>query len=245
MALTEPLPSDRLLLALQFYHRDQPQAMKVARLIADLEPRFKDNADFLFSARFDCPHDTETVKYVSKKFKTFTFTNRRRATGWPFGPNELWFGTMDHVYSMNEARRMPLYKAILTFEGDSVPTIPHWINRLSEGWDAARPAKIVGALQSSPGPHVNGNAMFSGDHKFLYWIARKVGGCSPHGGWDFVLASRFKKWGWADCPAMRSYWGMPTISRADIDNLVRQNVAFLHGVKDNSAIEHVWTKFIR
>ena len=72
----------KILLALQFWKGDKDQAMRVARLIADLEPRHTDFADFLFVSRFDCEQDLATVEYVSQKFNVHTYVNRhRRGTG--------------------------------------------------------------------------------------------------------------------------------------------------------------------
>lgn len=234
----------KILIALQFWEADKAMAMKVAQLIADLEPRLSEKADFLFMSRFDCGHDMDIIKYVSAKFNTHVQVNRRRGAEWPFGCNELWFGTMDWVYSMREANLIPDYKAILTMEADSCPMTQHWITELSNQWDKAG-KKIVGPLVPAPAEHINGNALFSGDLRFLKWISREVGGCSPHGGWDFILAGEFKRQGWANCPAMRSWWRMLTLPRQTFDGLIREGVVFLHGVKDDSVISHVRKKFLR
>jgi len=235
--------SDKILLALQYWEGDREQAMKVARLIADLEPRFCEKADFLFVARFDCTHDLAAIKHVSAKFNVHHYINRQRGQLWPHGCNSLWFGTMDWVYSYGEAERIPPYKAILTFEADACPLAPNWITELSNFWDRAK-QKVVGPLLFSPGEHINGNAMFSGDKGFLKWISRDVGGCTPHGGWDYILAPEFKKRGWADCPKMRSWWKTPTTDYAKFEELSQQHAVFLHGVKDDSMINHVRRRFL-
>lgn len=234
----------KILLALQFWEGDKEQAMKVAKLIADLEPRMSERADFLFVSRFDCPHDMESIGYVARKFKVRHHVSRRRATGWPFGPNELWFETMQYVYEHTVAdKRTPDYKAVLTFEADAAPLCPNWIPMLSDAFDQSRPANVVGALLKYPGPHVNGNALFSCDQNFSHWIARQVTGCTPHGGWDYVLAPRFKEWGWADCKLMRSWWQTPTLTPEAFAQLQEQGVAFLHGIKDDSTLRFVREKY--
>lgn len=238
----------KILLALQFWAGDKDQAMRVARLIADLEPRHSDFADFLFVSRFDCDHDLSTVEYVSSKFNCHTFVNRhRRGTGWPSGCNDLWFGTMDHVYSFCEAKRFPPYKAVLTFESDSCPLVPNWHRELSRAWDESavpKDVKMFGARVEHPLPHINGNALFSADMKFLYWISRQIGGCNPTKGWDFILASDFKRVGWMNCPKMRSHWQRKTMPDEEIDTLRNEGVVFLHGVKDDSVISHMRKKFV-
>lgn len=238
----------KILLALQFWKGDMEQAMKVARLIADLEPRHSEFADFLFVSRFDCEQDMKTVEYVSTKFNTHTYINRhRRGTGWPSGCNDLWFGTMDHCYSFSEAKRFPPYKAVLTFEADSCPLTPNWYRELSRAWDeqtAVKPVKVFGSLLQYPGWHINGNALFSADLKFLYWVSRQIGGCDPTKGWDFLLAKDFKREGWADCPRMNSHWQRKTMPDEEIDALRSSGVVFLHGVKDDSVISHMRKKFV-
>lgn len=236
--------NEKILLALQFWDGDKAQAMKVARLIADLEIRHSDQADFLFVSRFDCGHDKSTLDHVSRKFNTYKCVNRRRGREWPHGCNDLWFGTMDYMFAMNAAKRLPTYKAILTFESDATPLAPNWISELSRAWDASQPTKVLGALQSSPGPHVNGNAMFSGDLKFLKYIARDVGGCSPQGGWDFMLAPMFKRLGWRDSGLFRSWWNYPNMSEETFNQLGREGVVFFHGVKNDSAMNHVRRRYL-
>ena len=237
---------NKILLALQFWRGDMKAAMQVARLVADLEIRHSIHADFMFVSRFDCPQDPETVKYVSRKFNTFTYINSsRKDKGWPAGCNGLWFGTVDRVYSMVEGKRMPPYKAILTFEADSFPLRPDWVARLSEEWDK-RKVKLLGPMVKSEGvnEHINGNALVSGDIQFLHQISREIGGCTPMGGWDYVLAPWFKKQGWSDTPLMKSWWRQPTLSADMFESLLTDGTVFLHGVKDDSIIRHVRAKFL-
>lgn len=233
----------KLLLAIQFWANDQKQAMQVAKLISDLESRHCTTADFLFVARFDCTHDMDSIREVSKKFNVHHHISRRRATGWPWGPNELWFETMQYAYEHFVAdQRVPRYKAVLTFEADAFPLCPNWIPMLSDAWDTAG-VNVLGAMQRYPGIHINGNAMFSLDQKFSHWLTRSVSGCTPHGGWDFVLAPHFRKWGWANSNLFRSWWQTPTMGPETFEQLQREGVAFLHGVKDDSVIRLVREKY--
>lgn len=236
--------TQKLLLAIQFWQGDKEQAMKVARLIADLQPGFCEIADFMFVARFDCGQDMKTIEHVSRKFNVHHFINHRfRGAEWPHGCNSLWFGTMDRVYTQTVADKFPRYKAVLTFEADAAPMTPHWISALSQAWDKAQ-AKVLGAFQSAPGPHINGNALFSCDKSFLKWITRDVGGCSPHGGWDFLMANEFRKKGWADCALMRSWWQLATMPPEVFEDLSRQGVVFFHGCKDDSLLKLVRARFV-
>lgn len=230
----------KLLVALQYWSGDRDQAMKLARLITDLAPGRMDDVDFLFVSRFDTKHDYDAEKYVSRKFNVHSFTCRRRGTGWPHGCNDLWFGTMDWIYTMREAKKIPQYKAVFTIEADGCPLTPGWLHDLSISWDRAnesKPIYVYGALLMAPGPHINGNALFSCDRKFLHHIARRIAACAPSGGWDYLLAPTFKKWGWANCPSIRSYWRAGTIDEPTFRREVHQGVTYLHGVKDSTAID--------
>jgi len=232
----------KILLNMQFWHGDKEAAMRNSRFIADLEPKHSELADFLFSARHDCTHDTSTIEYVARKFNTFSFINKhRRAEGWPFACNELFFGSTDFVYTQVEAKKMPQYKAVMAIEADGSPMSPDWLSRLHSEWDRlhAKGANMMGAL-IPPGPpetdgkHINGNCLVSAEKEYLHWIARKIGGCRPTAGWDWVLAPLFKKQGWANCPGMRSFWRSPAMPKEIFDKLRKEGVFFVHGVKDDS-----------
>ena len=151
--------------------------------------------------------------------------------------------TLDHVYDFGQAKRLPEYKAILTLESDACPIDPDWISRLHQEWDRAK-VRVLGAMQKSPGYHVNGNALFSGESDFLKRIARGIRGCSPQGGWDFILAPFFKKEGWKDCPGFKSYWGARTMNQPWFDQLILDKVFFVHGIKDNSVRCMVRERFL-
>lgn len=232
--------NNKILLALQYWEGDKKLAMKLARLVAELEERHSDKADFLFLSRFDCTHDTKTEQMVGRKFNTYSVTNRRRGTGWPHGCNDLWFGTMTWIHDMAVAKKIPQYKAVFTFEADGAPLLPNWITMLHHAWDSAqteKPTYVCGAFLQYPAPHINGNGLFSCDPAFLHWLARVKVAASPHKGWDYELAPEFCKWGWGNCPAIKSYWRTETFGEEQFVNETTQGVAWLHGVKDESAMD--------
>lgn len=229
----------RGIVSITFWERDKAAAMKIARLIADLEPTFNEQVDFLFLSRFDCAHDAETVNYVARKFATHTYINKnRRGVGWPFSCNECFFGLLDWVYTMRLANKLPEYKWVLNTEPDSCPLRRDWLLRLDEAWDKAK-VKVLGPIVP-PGPpetggvHCNGNSLYSADMEFLHHLARKLGGCNPTGGFDFLLAPLFRKMGWADCRLMRSWWHCGPQTEDSIFQLQREGVVFLHGDKSDA-----------
>jgi hypothetical protein len=244
---------NKILLVMQHWAGDKEAAIRVAKLVADLEPKHSELADFLFAARFDDSIDPGALAYVSRKFNSFSFINKnRRAQGWPFSCNELWFGAVDHVYTQMLAKKMPQYKAVLTFEGDSFPLTQDWLVRLHSEWDRlhAKGANMIGAM-IPPGPpetggvHINGGScVISGAPEYLHWLARKLGGCRPNAGWDWFLAPQFKREGWADCPGMRSYWRAPMMLPAFYERITKEGVFYAHGIKDESVIQFVRKRFL-
>lgn len=240
-------PSDRVLLALQYWEGDRAQAMDVARFIADLQPKHTDAADFLFVSRFDCHHDQDAVKYVSNKFNVRTFTSRRRGKGWPHGCNDLWFSTIEHVNDNIEIRKFPKYKFVLTFEADCVPMSTRWIQHLIEQWDLAQAKRrvfVMGAQLESPGRHINGNALFSTDQAFTRWLSKDVSAAPPSQGWDYYLGPSFRSWGVAIMPGLQSFWATPTFSETDIENSFGRGDVFVHGVKDRSLLHAARKKLL-
>jgi hypothetical protein len=218
--------------------------MKVARFLASIQPTMSEEADILFMSRFDCTQDMETIQKVSHKFHVHHARCRRQGEGWPFGCNELFFGTMDWLYEQKEAELIPDYKAMLIMESDACPLVPDWISKLSAHWDAMN-VKVLGALQPPPLVHINGNALYSGDMGFLKRVSREISGCTPHGGYDFVLHKEWVNLGCADSPLMRSWWRCPAMTRQVFDHLSAQGVVFLHGVKGDSVMERFLEKFPR
>jgi|KBSSwiStaDraftv2_1062776.scaffolds.fasta_scaffold17690_3 hypothetical protein len=238
-------PPSKILLAFLFWERDKAQMCQLARLIADLEPGMCESADVLFSARFDCTHDLETIQYVSRKFKVHTNICRgRRGVGWPAGCNDIVFGTLDYVHDYGAAKRIPPYKAVALLEADGAPLRKGWIEELSRAWDEAnakKPVRVFGPLldtgvKDAGFKHINGNCLVSGDKVFLHWFTRKLGGCTPRAGWDWCLAPQFKRLGWADCKQMKSWWRCPGVSEEQYNQLLDAGVCYLHGCKN----EDVW-----
>ncbi len=232
--------NNKILIALQYWEGDRLQAEKLARFIADIEPAHSESADFLIVARFDSSINREIVKHVSRKFNTYSFHCKRRETGWPAGCNGLWFGTMGWAHDMIEGRKVPHYKAILTFEADCVPLCRDWIARLVREWDSLSGVYVAGALlpdKHAPGGvgHVNGNAMFSGELRFLKWISKDVNSVASRVGWDWILAPDFMRWGWANLRGIRSVWRRPApMTGLDWDVEINQGTVLFHGIKDDS-----------
>ncbi len=239
--------SDKILIALQFWKGDKTPALRLAKYLADLERGHSKQADLLLVHRFDCPfegHDA-LIQRISRSFNVTVYKSPRRGIGWPDGCNELWFATMEWVYSMMHAAKVPHYKAIFTCEADGGPVFQDWISRMSAAWDAAnedRKVFIAGALVD-PGPHINGNALITGDFKWLKWIVQRVGGAPPGIGWDYVYRDQFRKIGWANVPGMRSYYNSRTFSVQQYKQMLAEELIWVHGDKSGCLIDYGRQRF--
>lgn len=235
----------KILIALQFWQGDKEQSLKLARYLADLEPEHSKLADFLLVNRFDCADSPSTAAYLSRKFNTFHYRSTRRGVGWPAGCNSLFFGTMEWVWSMIDAKKVPAYKAIFTCEGDGAPVCQDWVAKLSGAWDRAQekgPVYVAGPYipankTNLAHDHINGNCMLSGNMKFLTWLVKKVSDVHPQVGWDYILSEAFKRWGWSDIPEMKSLYNTPNFSEDEFRNMGASNWVWIHGDKSQDLIK--------
>lgn len=175
-----------ILLNIQFWQGDKELAMGLARLIADLEDAPRPET-ILFTARFDCEFDEETIAYVAKKFQVARFKTTRKATGWPNGPNQMMGESYQYLVELRRRGRFEGSTGILFIEADCVPLKRGWIDDLTKEYESCG-KHVLGAWLKSGDvaiEHVNGNCIIS----FDFW--RKCPQiCNPpsRGGWDAVLA---------------------------------------------------------
>jgi len=247
-----------LILNLQFWSGDSAQAMALARLIADIEPQFRSDVQFVFSARFDAKHDKPTVDYVSKKFKVFCHTSTRRGTGWPKGPNSLF---VDSYQFCIEATRSGKIKgdAILFIEADCVPLHMRWLDMLIEEYKSC--GKMVLGAWLEVGDcgtrHINGNCIIHKD----FWIKNRRILAPSSGGWDADCSGILMKNGapsrliWSDyhLGTDRNPWRgceylfSEKLYRDPANPLfgVALKPVWMHGPKDMRGIECVREKFFK
>lgn len=220
----------KFLLALQFWEGDKAQGLELARLIADLQTGHSDEADFLFSCRFDCTHEAEMVHHVSRKFNVWTHIAKRQGTGWPLGPNALWLDTLNRVLDLPTK-----YEAVLFFEPDCVPMRRDWIHALRVEWK--RLGKPVIGYRDRV--HINGNALFSADPKFLGQFKSYVPNTQK--GWDMTLAPRLLTLG-AETQLIRSFWNSQSLPVELLEQQHAAGTALIHGCKDYSGLEYARSK---
>lgn len=230
--------SAKLLVAIQMWSGDREQAMRLARFLADLEPKHSDLADVLLVHRFDCAAPADVVPALSRKFNTFTYKTPFCDTGWPLGCNALADFTAEWALAMIAANKCPQYKAIFLCEGDGAPVQRDWVMKLSEAWDKANekgPVFQAGPYIPPPNEHINGNCLINADSKALKWFCQGRWKTKP-GGWDWVGYEEFKKHGAVNVPGMKSLYAKLNFSEEEWKQQVSEGVIWIHGDKANDLI---------
>lgn len=175
-----------MILNIQFWNGDKDQAMKLARLIADLQLVKRDDVSILFTARYDSTHDRDTIAYVSHKFPVHEYTCKRVAKGWPNGPNQMMGESYSHCVESVRSGKMK-GDCVMFIESDCVPLSVDWLDKLIFEYRAS--GKMVSGAWLTKGDcnveHVNGNMIMS----LLFWKrCREIFNPNPKYGWDALFA---------------------------------------------------------
>lgn len=234
---------NRLLIAVCFWEGDVKAAEKLTRYLADLETKHCELADLLLLHRFDCPPPSaDWVRHVSRRFNTYTAKGNLCLTGWPQGCNGTWYNMVSWIRDSIRDKACPSYKAVFCCEPDGAPCSVDWVSEMSLEWDsleAGKPTYQAGAMVHFPQTHINGGScLLSCDPKFLEWAVEANTSVHLKGGWDYVLAPKFRKWGWADIPRMRSYYNTPKFSVADWVQMRKEKLIWVHGDKSGCLIDY-------
>lgn len=248
-----------LILALQFFDGDKSQAMGLARLIADLEPVPRNDVYFLFSARFDCKHDEETVKYVSQKFRVLRHTTKRKFTGWPNGPNQQMGCTYEHCVELWKRNQVIGVEAVMLMEADCVPLARNWLDLLIAEYRGCGKAVLGAWLKFGDAncEHINGNCII----RINFWKKfPSIMHPPSRGGWDAALKHGILPNGapskliwsdyqlgqpnnpWKNC----EYLWEPKFYRSPDNPLYGQELhpVWFHGIKTTQGIECVRDRFL-
>lgn len=236
------LPTNqRLLLALQFWDGDSERAGQLADFLCAQEPSPQWRADLLFFARSDAAKPAWT-DHPHPNFQTYFARSARVGTGWPDGPNQLWFGLIEYLRSACRDGRMPRYSGIFTLEPDCIPIRQDWVHLLFQEWHK-RGVDFLGAAMNGPdlavAPHTNGNMIVRGSDEVLSAVAEQAAECPKDQAWDVwlypFLARNFRVSG---SDLIFNCWQSPTIAAAAVYHWRRQGIALIHGVRDDSCLRH-------
>ena len=92
-----------IMIAIQFYSGDQEEGLRLAVLLADMEPEFRNDVALVFARRFDVPGPGENPDlmdaaiYCAQKFPVMHVRSKREQVGHPDGCYGLWAGTCEEL----------------------------------------------------------------------------------------------------------------------------------------------------
>lgn len=235
-----PFPPQATVIALQWWNDgtggDEAAAMRLARLLSDLEPRRRSDVYLAFCRRFDTPISklaSDTFLYCGRKFGVMWVQSKREALGHPDGSFGLWAGVMDELAGAWRHGRLDAH-SVFTIEADGCPLRRDWIDRLllehRRTIEAGK--RVTGCHMDRGFPHVNGSLIA---HLSLWFDRPSLHHTPPSQAWDLfhaaVLNSEARPTTW-----IRNVYGDSEWSDASLDNLSRET-AWLSSTKDTSAIE--------
>ena len=230
---------DCLAIVLQFWSGDKDRAMALARLIADIEPEWRDDVYIVFARQSATPMDDDirkTMAYVGHKMgyvpMEVAVDEKKTYPGIAFDP---WASAMQKVSDAYYSGRLPCENAFFC-EPDGVPMREHWIDDLKE---AHRETLALGKRVTGPRMyfgnhlHVNGtmvtHASFWPDHPSLHK-------CHPTQAYD-VFHGRVLINECGPSPIIRNEYGCTDISAAVFLSMSKE-AAWLTSIKDMSAFGH-------
>lgn len=233
--------SKPFLFALQVYHADIEQAVHLSKLLAQLNGDRLEHplADAMVVYRRDCPANKRLEENLEEAFgRVLVYRTSRREVGFPGGPNGMWCDLMQHLATSQRHGHMT-HEVVLTTEADALPLCKDWVEVLLAAW---RKEKVQVAGHRLPNGehdcgHINGNALFA---PTISAKEMRLVGCPAQSAWDTYFAQIFERLGWADIPEIRSIYRKTMITPAELEDVRSQGCVWLHGVKDNSALD--WAK---
>jgi hypothetical protein len=233
-----PLP---LTIAIQYWTGDEDAAMRLAHLIADLEPAPRSDVLIIFARRTGTERTTlfETTKMkCSEKFPVseieVSFTGKK---GHPDGCYALWAGTMDRLVGDWRLGNHHCTN-IMTVEADGIPTTPDWIDRIKAGHaeNLRNFKRVTGHTVQSPEPHVNGTLVM---HASAWTDHASLHHCPRNKAWDIHHGQVLMSEAGLNVPIQNVY-GFEDISYPVFCNFARE-YAWLSNIKDDSGVHCLLT----
>ena len=232
-----------LLLALQCCSGDMQQALNLAALIGEIEPKTRGDVEFaiLHNRSVKGWMAEAIVAATEGKFvKTHIIKSKRFGIGWPDGCNDLWQDGMMQIAELYAKGTISSH-AVLTFEPDCLMLRPDWINALIAEWNlvSSNGKHCFGHIHDAGGTignHINGNAVFRTD-----MVKRYAKMQTSATAWDCEHKDITLSVGVDSDLILQQYGRRTEINREEILT-IRKNgkvPAFVHGIKHQSGIEAV------
>lgn len=186
-----------MILALQYCENDFARSMKLAKLMADLEPSHRQDVVLALvrDSSFAPPSAAvcSVANYCSSKFSVEQVILPQSDQGWPRGPNRQWSGMMEHFSQMRACGSDRRYDTIFVFDGgDGVPLHREWIDLLmtEHARTLAEEKLITGTLgiDNTNRFHINGNLILETE---IWQKLTELHDCPDHDAWDCYHSQSF------------------------------------------------------
>ena len=246
---TVPPPPEGFVIALQFYAGDKDRALRLARLIANIEPEVRRDVALAVCPRFDIGDCDDIATTMFDDIATTMFDVMKKipallvesddptGVGHPEGANGLWSFTFNALAEMWQAGRLN-YGSVFFIEPDGCPLRRDWISVLLNEHRRTLEAgkRVTGAVMHQPdptrSPHVNGSLIA---HLSLWADRPSLHRTPADQAWDLfhapVLMAEVR-----ETSLVRNIYGATEYTPPVLAALARQT-AFLASTKDDSTIE--------
>ena len=231
-----------MIIALEHCERDLTRTMRLARLLADLEPTYRTDVLLGLVCQPGTPRTQlvdETVEHCALKFKVEHVVSAHGAPGWADGSGQLWRGTVSHFHE-SWRRGKITHSSIATLDGgDGVPLHNNWIDLLlTEHELTHRAGKMVSGLLNLDVPehaHINGNMVLD----LELWdrcpsVRNTPLGASPaewYKCWDTYHAQVFLH-NARPSTVVCNHWNRRVVTKTAMDEAAATSI-WLHGYKDD------------
>lgn len=232
---------------LQFHTADRSRAMEVARLIADIEPRYCPSIELIFAYRFDCePPDNATLYRCVQKMAVSQFKTKTKWYGWPAGPNGMAVDCMMEAKRCSDAGIWAANDLVLLLEPDVCPLSLTWIDDLLAEWHKARAehAILMGSWRNSGGAHghINGNCGIIPNFANVIRVDMLV---NQDTAWDCVIAPYVKD-RWYITGLIKNVFQTEHIMPSEIEKpeVGDRAPVLIHGIKSSDALDYAKHKLL-
>ena len=230
-----------MIVALQYCERDLTKTMRLARLLADLEPRRRTDVLLGLVCQPDTPRlplVDETVEYCARKIPVEFVVSAYGAQGWADGSGQLWRGTVTHFHDLKQQGRIAHHSIATLDGGDGVPLHNNWLDLLIAEHDVTlQSGKLVSGLLNLDKPehvHINGNMILELELLDRCPSIRDIPlGASPaeyHKCWDIYHAKDFLA-NARPSTVVCNHWNHRKVTKAIMDSAASSSI-WLHGYKD-------------
>ena len=238
-----------MIVAIPYWAGDEERALTLARLLARLEAKKRDDDWLVLARRFDCPLSAEaerTQEFCQRAFGRVMFLRSTRLeTGHPDGCFGLWAGTMAALSEMlqNEAIPWLVGRDVFVAESDGVPLRRAWLDSIktAHALTKSQHKRITGAVMEMGGGgwmyHVNGGAMALCLQLWEDYPSLKT--CPNGVAWDIHHAVTLLR-ETRDSRMIMNVCGSVDWTPGVLKYLGCES-AWLHGVKDDSALKYALT----